>query len=158
MIIFDLSCAYDHQFEGWFQSRNDLDQQMDGGLLQCPICDNHDIRTRPAMARVNRSSAGDDAADTDITARTSSSGTNTGFVTNYAASQEFVRKLHDYIDSNFIDVGTRFAEEARKIHTGDSDEVGIRGIASNKQVRELNEEGISTLPLPPKPIDKNRLN
>ena len=46
------------------------------------------------------------------------------------------------------DVGERFAEEARKIHYGESEDRGIRGQASPEETRELLEEGISVLPLP----------
>jgi len=46
------------------------------------------------------------------------------------------------------DVGVRFADEARKIHYGESAERGIRGQASPEQTRELIEEGIAVMPLP----------
>jgi len=46
------------------------------------------------------------------------------------------------------DVGQRFAEEARKMHYGESEERGIRGQATPEQTRDLLEEGISVMPLP----------
>ncbi len=46
------------------------------------------------------------------------------------------------------DVGERFAEEARKIHYGETEERGIRGQASREETQALLEEGISVLPLP----------
>jgi hypothetical protein len=45
------------------------------------------------------------------------------------------------------DVGERFAEEARKIHYGESEERGIRGKTSPKEAEALMEEGISVMPL-----------
>ena len=45
------------------------------------------------------------------------------------------------------DVGTQFAEEARKMHYGETEVRGIRGQASPEQARELVEEGIDVLPL-----------
>ena len=158
MIIFDLSCADEHRFEGWFQNNDDMQKQLADGLLRCPVCDNPEIRKVPAMAKINTSSGRDEVRDAPSAVAAAGPSRDTHASTSYAASQEFVRMLHNYVDSNFIDVGNRFAEEARKIHSGDREDVGIRGTASREQVRELKEEGISTLPLPARPVDKNRLN
>jgi hypothetical protein len=46
------------------------------------------------------------------------------------------------------DVGTQFAQEARKIHHGETPERGIRGQASRDEVMELLEDGIDVMPLP----------
>ena len=46
------------------------------------------------------------------------------------------------------DVGSRFAEEARKIHYGETEERGIRGQASREETEALLEEGIAVMPLP----------
>jgi hypothetical protein len=156
MIIFDLSCIDEHRFEGWFQNKDDMQVQLAEGLLRCPICENQEIRKVPAMAKINKSSIRDEPVPGKPNSLASSAGSSAA--ATYVASQKFVRKLHDYIDTNFIDVGNKFAEEARKIHSGDRNDVGIRGIASSEQVKELNEEGIVTLPLPTRPVDKNRLN
>ena len=158
MIIFDLSCVSEHRFEGWFQDSDDMQMQLTAGLLHCPVCESEEIRKIPTIARINKTSKRDTPmTDTAVTA-TPAPGSVQKQALAYAASQEFARKLHDYVDTNFTDVGTRFAEEARKIHAGESDDIGIRGIASSDQVKELNEEGIATLSLPAKPVDKNRLN
>ena len=49
------------------------------------------------------------------------------------------------------DVGARFAEEARRIHYGETRERPIRGRASPEETHALLEEGIPvmSLPLPP---------
>jgi hypothetical protein len=44
------------------------------------------------------------------------------------------------------DVGTRFADEARKIHYGESQARSIRGQATPEQTRELLEEGVHVMP------------
>ena len=46
------------------------------------------------------------------------------------------------------DVGKDFANEARKIHYGESKDRGIRGEASKDDVMELLDEGIDVMPLP----------
>jgi hypothetical protein len=46
------------------------------------------------------------------------------------------------------DVGERFAEEARRIHYGESEHRGIRGQASADERAALADEGIEVMPLP----------
>ena len=52
------------------------------------------------------------------------------------------------IMANTTDVGSQFAEEARKMHYGESEERNIRGQASIEETKDLLEEGIEVLPLP----------
>jgi hypothetical protein len=49
---------------------------------------------------------------------------------------------------NTEDVGTGFAEEARRIHYGEVPERGIRGQATPEQAAALREEGIDVMALP----------
>ena len=44
------------------------------------------------------------------------------------------------------DVGDRFAEEARKIHYGETPIRGIRGTATREETLTLLEDGIDVLP------------
>ena len=53
-----------------------------------------------------------------------------------------------HVMANTDDVGERFAEEARRIHYGETEERGIRGQASPEETEALIEEGIAVLPLP----------
>src|SRR5690606_14260159 len=73
-------------------------------------------------------------------------------------SAEMLRKLHEFVDRNYEDVGADFAEEARKIHYGESEHRDIRGVATAGEVAALKEEGVPALPLPPRPLDKTKLN
>ena len=38
MISFNLICAEDHEFEGWFQNSADFDKQAKKNLIECPVC------------------------------------------------------------------------------------------------------------------------
>jgi hypothetical protein len=53
-----------------------------------------------------------------------------------------------HVMANTEDVGTRFAEEARKIHYGEREERNIRGQATREETEALLDEGIDVLPLP----------
>jgi hypothetical protein len=53
-----------------------------------------------------------------------------------------------HVMANTEDVGSRFAEEARKIHYGEREERNIRGQATREETEALLDEGIDVLPLP----------
>jgi hypothetical protein len=53
-----------------------------------------------------------------------------------------------HVMNNTTDVGDRFAEEARKIHYGETDERAIRGRATPDEAEALREEGIDVMSLP----------
>jgi hypothetical protein len=57
-------------------------------------------------------------------------------------------KMVKHVMANTEDVGQNFAEEARRMHYGDSEERNIRGKASLEETQELLDEGIDVLPLP----------
>jgi hypothetical protein len=52
-------------------------------------------------------------------------------------------------------VGDKFAEEARKIHDGDTEARGIYGEATADECRSLVEDGVDFMPLPTFPEDHN---
>lgn len=47
MIVFDLSCAANHRFEGWFSSSDDYDSQLERGLVSCPECGSPRVSKAP---------------------------------------------------------------------------------------------------------------
>jgi hypothetical protein len=66
-----------------------------------------------------------------------------------------LREMRDRILADSENVGSRFSEEARKIHYGEAEQRGIHGQASLEEAAELIEEGISVLPIPDLPGDRN---
>ena len=57
-------------------------------------------------------------------------------------------KMVRHVMANTEDVGTQFAEEARKIHYGEREERNIRGQATREETEALIDEGIDVMPLP----------
>ena len=66
--------------------------------------------------------------------------------------KKFEKKMIEYqnfIKNNFDFVGKNFAYEARSIHYDNKKKTkGIYGIASNKEIKELKEEGIEASTIP----------
>ena len=144
MIKYALSCDDDHAFEGWFGSSSDYDDQAARGLLDCPLCGSKSVRKQimaPAVAGTKAQKA----------APESSAQMREMMMT---AMGEVRRQVED----NFDYVGDRFAKEARDIHDGKSEERGIYGEASPKEVKALVEDGIKVAPLPPAPPKKTDVN
>jgi hypothetical protein len=77
-----------------------------------------------------------------------------------AVAMAMAAKVREHIKDNFDYVGDKFADEARKMHTGESEERAIWGEASPDEARALAEEGIPAAPLPPElaPVQPKKLN
>jgi len=153
VIIYDLICDSKHEFEGWFNSANDLDEQRERGLLSCPICDSHSVHKKLTAAKL-KSKSNASQISTEVPQQVG----NTQSPAQYAQVQKMLGKLHDYIETNFENVGNRFTDEALSIHRGEKDAANIYGTASKKQMEQLKEEGVETLQLPAKPFSKDELN
>jgi hypothetical protein len=136
MKVLDLRCAHDHVFEGWFASEEDLQSQIDRGLVQCPVCGDASLARLPSAPRLNVSSLREAApaapAEPDPKRH---------------LQQLWLRTVRHMIE-NTEDVGERFPEEARRIHYGEVEERGIRGQASSEDAQALREEGIDVVALP----------
>jgi len=146
MIIFELICEHDHRFEGWFKNGQEFDKQLESGLLTCPTCGTEAVRKLPTASRLNLKSSQD---KTDSTA-----------ISHNEADQAYatlVRQLHDYIMTDFDDVGSDFASETRRIHYENAEPRNLRGTATLDEILELDEEGIKTFYIPDFP-DKDKMN
>jgi hypothetical protein len=142
MKVLDLRCANGHGFEGWFGSEEDFLDQNGRGLVECPMCADHVITRLPSAPRLNLSGAREPAA-------------NPAKAEPAAADlQALWMQVVRHAIENTDDVGNRFAEEARRIHYGETDARGIRGVASLEERHALHEEGIEVLSLPIPPALK----
>jgi hypothetical protein len=134
MIIYDLVCAREHRFEGWFGSADDFAQQRENTLVRCPICDDASIERRPSIkVQVGRSPL--PAAERES-------------VTAVAGGEAQLLKLLRQAVASADNVGGAFAEEARKIFYEEVPQRAIRGQATREEAADLREEGIEFMSLP----------
>lgn len=137
MKVLNLQCSHAHGFEGWFASEDDFQGQLARGLVECPMCGDAQVTKMPSAPRLNLGAAEPQApAKQEVVSAPDAQ--------LQAAWLQMVRQVM----ANTEDVGERFAEEARKIHYGESEERGIRGQATREETEALLEEGIGVLPLP----------
>jgi len=133
MIVYELVCAREHRFEGWFGSAEDYARQRESTMIRCPVCDDAEIERRPS-ANVQVSRAAAPAAERS----------DTSLVGGDAEALRQLRRLIERTD----DVGLEFAEEARKIHYDEVPKRAIRGQATREDADALREEGIDFMSLP----------
>jgi hypothetical protein len=144
MIRYALLCEHDHPFEAWFGSSTDYDLQAAHGQVECPMCFSTAIRKQimsPAIATSRRRNERGGRAIVRPDAGPPADGT----AVDVAPPEE----TFDY-------VGDSFAREARDIHEGRSEQRGIYGEASPKEVKALLNDGITVAPLPSAPPAKPR--
>ncbi len=156
MISFDLCCGKGHRFEGWFSSSGDFDSQQSAGLVTCPLCDDTSVRKMLSVPNVGRKGnqptpsshpsvtetaiAGNQAVGEQITNIPISPPALAAMMEKIATAQTAMLK-----DSTWV--GRKFAETARAIHYGESDDRLIHGEASRQEAEALAEEGVAVAPL-----------
>lgn len=162
MIRYALACDRGHEFESWFPSSGSYDAQTARGLVECPVCGSTKVEKRlmsPALAK--RDGVAPKAVVAEPAAQPAPDQTPTptqpvallserevAIRTMLRAVREHVAKTADY-------VGPSFADEARKMHTGEIEHRSIYGEASPAEARALVEDGIEIQALPIAPDDRN---
>ena len=171
MKVLNLQCAGMHTFEGWFGSEEDYQSQRERGLVACPMCANTEVRKLPSAPRLNLGAvdprpsqptaqevpaevpgAGPLSTASNAPAAPSAGALASSLSQVHPEAAEMVQeawmKMVKHVIANTEDVGQNFADEARKMHYGESEERNIRGQASMEETQDLLEEGIEVLPLP----------
>ena len=167
MKVLDLKCARQHVFEGWFASEDDFQSQLGRGLVQCPMCGDAAISKQLSAPRLNlgatppASPVANAPAAADAAAPGGAKPAGRELVPAGAAPALSAQDLQDmqavqadwlqmarHVMANTEDVGKHFAEVARQMHYGETDERSIRGQTSREEAVALLEEGISVMPLP----------
>ncbi|CAN5310519.1 DUF1178 family protein [soil metagenome] len=144
MIKYALACDHDHEFEGWFGSSSDYDDQAARGLVDCPVCGSKGVRKQIMSPAISGTKARGAAPEPSAQMREMM----------MTAASEVRRQVED----NFDYVGDRFAKEARDIHEGRSEDRGIYGEATPTEVKALVEDGVKVAALPPPPPKKTDVN
>jgi hypothetical protein len=129
MIRFSLRCASGHEFEGWFRNGEGYEAQQKAGEIACPECGATQVEKALMAPSIGRSR--------EPRAPISPAQLRAALV----ELRQQVEKHCDY-------VGPQFAEEARRIHYGESDPHGIYGEATADESRELADEGIQVGRIP----------
>ena len=160
MKVLNLRCPSDHRFEGWFASEDDYRSQTERALIECPMCGDTTVQRLPSAPHVLTSTSRAEPQTQPVKARQVQP--RPGSVTESAAAgtptaeaqpdqfmlQSAWLRAVQHVMKHTDDVGTQFAEEARRMHYGEADERPIRGQATSDEARALHDEGIEVMALP----------
>ncbi len=133
MIVFNLKCRRDHIFEAWFRDNVTFDDQVAAGVVDCPVCGSKKIEKALMAPHVAKGGRAEAAAQETA---------------KVAQAKKALTELRRQVEKNCDYVGPTFAEEARKIHYGESDERNIYGETSNEEAKALDEEGVKVQRIP----------
>jgi hypothetical protein len=131
MIVFDLKCGAGHVFETWLKDSETYERQAAAGAIVCPHCG--DTRVGKALMAPNVATGGGKARETHLAGP---------MPAKAKAYLEALGAMRRHVEANSDDVGERFAEEARKIHYGETDSRNIRGEATEDEASALADEGV----------------
>ena len=147
MIVFDLACGCGYTLEGWFQDRQDFENQQTASFLVCPECGSREIGK--ILSPVRRQSSRNEGEEP--------SRKKTEKLPPPANAADALETLQKFVEENFEDVGTELATESLKIHYGATEPRNIRGVTTEDEEKKLKEEGINLLkiPMPVKSKDVN---
>ncbi len=172
MIRYALNCEQGHTFESWFQNSAAYDKQAKRGLVSCPVCGSMKVEKAIMAPRLARAEAVElvepppqlppqappSAAPLPVAPPPSAASAKAAVAIMSGAERELrqkLKELRDHVTKNASYVGSRFPEEARKIHYGETEHHSIYGEASPEEAKELNDEGIEFHPLPILPDEFN---
>lgn len=158
MIKYALTCAEAHAFESWFASSDAYETQVKRGFVVCPTCGSDRV-SKQLMAPALRTRR---ISDPDAREAPRADEPAPAPATELALLSErdrmlraMLREVRAQVMANTEDVGATFAEEARKIHYGEAEQRSIRGEASLAEAQALHEEGITVMPVPMLPDERN---
>lgn len=161
MIRYALLCEKGHTFESWFQDSAAYDKQAKRGLVNCPHCGSAKVDKAimaPRLAGSRKGAAPIEASSEAPAAAPEKPQEKAPVAMISPQEQEFrskLKELRDHLTKNADHVGTKFPEEARKMHYGEAEHRSIYGEASPEDARQLAEEGIEFHPLPILPDERN---
>jgi hypothetical protein len=143
MIHYDLRCGEGHSFDGWYKDSAAFDRLAKRRMLECPHCGDTKVERalmRPAVAKGESLPVPVPAPSPPPQPSAQQAAVAGGPMP--AQMRAMLQKMRAEVEKNCDYVGPQFAEEARKMHRGESDKRGIYGETSPEQAESLAEEGI----------------
>ena len=153
MIHYQLQCGAEHSFDGWFKDSASFEKQAKRGLLECPVCGTAKVDRalmRPSVPKKGRPMRNEivqmPQAAPEPTPEPAPMAVQTPALP--AHMRAVLQKMRAEIEEKCDYVGDDFADEARRIHHGESDARGIYGETTAEDAESLAEEGIDVTRIP----------
>lgn len=140
MIHYSLQCSDAHAFDGWFASSQAFDSQVERRLVECPVCGDKVVSRAlmaPSVPRKGNAVVAQKPAAVAVGGE--------GLPDHMRAA---LQRLRSEVEKNCEYVGSDFADEARRIHDGESAARGIYGETTPEQAEALADDGIAVARVP----------
>ena len=155
MILYRLRCSKGHEFESWFKDSKTYERQEKKSLIGCAECGDSKV-SRAIMAprlgtKGNRKKTGVPVVQAPAPAPEQvQAEQKMAALAKHMPKElrEALLKVRAEVEKNCEHVGEKFAEEARKIHYGESDKRGSYGETTDEEAEALADEGIEFGRLP----------
>jgi hypothetical protein len=150
MILYELNCDRQHSFEAWFKDGATADRQLKRKTVECPSCGSVKVAKALMAPRVGKKGNSREIASVEAAAVPSAPAPMPAPKAAMipAELRQALLEVRKQIEANADYVGDKFAEEARKIHEGESEARGIYGEATDAEHEDLLEDGIEVTRIP----------
>ncbi|MAK05972.1 MAG: hypothetical protein CMM64_02450 [Rhodospirillaceae bacterium] len=140
-------CSDEKEFDGWFKSIDAYEKQKLQRLINCPICGSDKVEkllTAPSL-KTNKNKISD-IKDKQF----KNSKKNETFLGNIDSDNisTLLRTLKKEVQKNSTFVGNEFVSQVRSMKEGKIKEKPIHGHGTNKEIKELRNEGIDVINIP----------
>nr|WP_294529746.1 DUF1178 family protein [uncultured Rhodopila sp.] len=153
MIHYQLRCGQDHGFDGWFKDSATFEQQARLGLIECPECGGVEVERALMAPAVSRRAAPPVLVEPPQPPAAAASPPAEAPVAVPAEVKmaggripaqivAVLQRIRAEVEKNCDYVGADFADEARKIHNGETEPRSIYGEATEEDAESLAEDGI----------------
>ncbi|HTJ89189.1 MAG TPA: DUF1178 family protein [Acidocella sp.] len=142
MIHYQLRCDAAHEFDGWFVNSEGFESQARRGLISCPVCADTHITRALMTPGIPRKGEKETAQPAPVPASSAAGGAIPDAV------RAALQRLRHEVETSCEYVGADFANEARRIHHGETERRGIYGESSEEEASALVEEGIEIARVP----------
>ena len=144
-------CSEEKEFDGWFKSIEAYEKQKLQRLINCPICGSDKVEkllTAPSLkTNTNKISNVQDKFK-----NSTNDGSFLGNINSDSIST-LLRTLKKEVQKNSTFVGNEFVSQVRSMKKGKIIEKPIHGHGTNKEIKELRDEGIDVINIPWIPDD-----
>ena len=133
MIKYNLKCHNKHEFESWFSDSNEFDNLNKKKLLECIFCTSKKISKSIMSPMISSTNYDNDLIKENRFLK---------------SEKKKLIEIRKYIENNFENVGDNFSKKVREIYYDKKNNKTIYGTTTQKERKELSDEGIDLLSIP----------
>ena len=135
MIKYILKCENKHEFESWFSDSKEFENLKKKKLLECIFCTSKNISKTIMSPMV-------------LAAKKVPKNFSLEKNKEFEAEKKQLLNIRKFIEKNFEYVGKNFSKKVREIYYDKKNDRTIYGTTTEKERKELSEEGIDLLTIP----------